>query len=180
MSSSPNSVSRARAALERLLPLAERLAGAIRAVSLLGLGAVSWLFVWLYFLRGSSLTTALIVSALAMLPVLVLVRFWWSLAELRELPRIMRTMRADLGEEVTGTLNSLRAGERGRTLGLIAQARRLFEVRSLLGQLDDVIGQYLSVGMLVNPLMLMLGVVSLLGVGLLVVVGVGLALGQLF
>ncbi|MGF1548417.1 MAG: hypothetical protein ACFCUG_13935 [Thiotrichales bacterium] len=180
MDTSPAAATRLQAILGRLLPLAERLAYALRALSLLGLGLVAWLFVWMYFLRGFGLWTALIFGVVALLPVLLLMRFWWSLAELRELPQRLSSMRAGVSAEVASTVQSLRAGDRTRALGLIAQAKRLFEVRSLLGQLDDVVGQYLSVGLLVNPLMLLLGVLSLLFVGLLLVVGVGLALGQLF
>jgi hypothetical protein len=53
-------------------------------------------------------------------------------------------------------------------------------MKSLLGQLDGVFGQYLNVGLLVNPLSLIVAVLSLLAVMLLTLVGAGTALTSMF
>ncbi|MGB0849064.1 MAG: hypothetical protein ACPGSM_20190 [Thiolinea sp.] len=95
---------------ERMLPVVDGMADSIRFAALLGVGLIVWLFVWLFFLKAFSLTTALIVAGITFLPILLLLRFWWALEELKSLPEIIAEMVDDAKEEVTETVNNIRSG----------------------------------------------------------------------
>lgn len=166
--------------LTRLLPLAAGVASGLRWVTLLGVAAVLWLFAWMFWLKGFGLVSSAVVTGLAALPVLVLLRFWLAVEDLRSLPEQFRDMGGGLRREMQDAVRGLASGDRAKALNLLGQARRLFEIRSLLGQLSEVAGQYVNIGTLVNPLSLILGVVSLLLVGVLLLVGIVLGIAAAF
>ncbi|WGZ94377.1 MAG: hypothetical protein QJT81_21815 [Candidatus Thiothrix putei] len=155
---------------ERLLPLVDSVADKVRFAALLGMGLDVWIFIWLFFLKGTSLTSALIVAGVVLLPLLILLRFWWALEELKDLPTIAGQMLDDAQGEITETVQGIRAGQ-VQKLGFLSSAKSLWSIGSLAGEARELIGSYLSIGTLVNPFSLILGVLSLLFVLLLGVVG---------
>lgn len=160
---------------DRMLPVVDGMADSIRNTTLLGVLLVTWVFVWLFFLRDFSLTTALLVTGVAVLPLLILARFWWALEELKGLPDIVEEMVDDAKDEFHETVQGIRAGDKQK-MGLIGSMKNLWSVGSLAREAKELAGSYISIGTLLNPFMLILGVLSLLFVLLLIVVGVVLAI----
>lgn len=158
----------------RMLPIVDGMADSIRNTALLGVLLVAWVFVWLFFLRDFSLTTALWVAGIALLPLLILARFWWALEELKGLPDIVEDMMDDAKEEFHDTVQGIRAGDKQK-MGLIGSMKNLWSVGSLEREAKELAGSYISIGTLMNPFMLILGVLSLLFVLLLILIGIVLA-----
>ncbi len=162
------------AMFERMLPLVDGVADSIRFAMLLGLALVIWIFIWFFFLKDYSLTTALIISGLSILPVLLLLRFWWALEELKRLPDIIAGMMDDATDEVRTTVQNIR-DQQTRQSGLLSSAKNLWKVGSFASEARDLAGSYISIGTLLNPFSLALGVLSLLFVLFLILVGIVLA-----
>lgn len=167
------------ALFDKLVPLVDNVADGIRTTSLLGLLVIGWIFVWMFFLQSFSLTTSLILLAVTALPVLILFRFWWALESLKDLPEIAQEMMDDVTDEAKETWRSVRSDKK-KALNFIGQAKNMWEMKSLLGELDDVFAQYINIGTLVNPFSLILGIISLLGILLLTLIGIILLLGSIF
>lgn len=163
----------------RLLPLVDSVSDKLRFAALLGVGLDVWIFAWLYWLKGFSLNTALIVAGVALLPILILLRFWWALEEIKDLPTIAGRMMDDAKGEIRETVQGIKAGNTPK-LGFISSAKSLWSIGSMAAEARELLGSYLSIGTLVNPLSLILGVLSLLFVLLLLLVGVVLLLLALF
>lgn len=164
---------------ERLIPLIDGISDSIRFAMLLGAGLAVWIFLWLFFLNDYSLTTAGIITGLSVIPALVLSRFWWALEELKGLPDIVGDMMGDAKEEVKETIQSLHNGKIKKA-GLIGSAKSLFSIRSILSEADDLLGSYVSMSALINPLWLILGVFSILAVILLIFISIVLLLFAIF
>ncbi|WML92345.1 hypothetical protein [Thiothrix lacustris] len=155
---------------ERLLPLVDSVSDKVRFAALLGVGLDVWIFIWLFFLKGFSLSSALIVAGVVMLPLLILLRFWWALEEIKDLPNIAGRMMTDAKGEIQETVQGIRAGQ-VQKLGFLSSAKSLWSIGSMASEARELVGSYISIGTLVNPLSLILGVLSLLFVLLLVLVG---------
>ncbi|MGB5600432.1 MAG: hypothetical protein WBM66_17050 [Thiothrix litoralis] len=155
---------------DRLLPLVDSVSDKVRFAALLGLGLDVWIFVWLFFLKGFSLSSALMVAGVVLLPLLILLRFWWALEEIKDLPNIAERMMTDAQGEIQETVQGIRAGQ-VQKLGFLRSAKSLWSIGSMASEARELVGSYISIGTLVNPLSLVLGVVSLLFVLLLVFVG---------
>ena len=153
---------------ERLLPIVDGIADSFRFATLLGLGLVVWVFVWMLKFGDFSTGTSLFSCALISLPVLVLSRFWWGLEGLKKLPEVVASMISGSGADVREQVQGIRAAE--KKSGLIGSASRLWELRSMAGEARELLGSYVRVGSLVNPVSLTLGFISLL-----FVCGLGLA-----
>lgn len=164
---------------ERLIPLIDGISDSIRFAMLLGIGLALWIFSWMFLLHDYSLTTAGIITGLSAIPALILSRFWWALEELKGLPDIVSDMMGDAKEEVRETLQEFHNGDI-KTAGFIDSAKSLFSIRSLLSEADDLLGSYISMSTLINPLWLILGVFSLLAITLLVIVALILLLLAVF
>jgi hypothetical protein len=164
---------------DKLVPLVDNVADGIRATTLLGLFVIGWIFVWMFFLQSFSLTTSLVLLTIIALPVLILFRFWWALESLKDLPEIAQEMMDDVTDEAKETWRSVRSDKK-KALNVIGQAKNMWEMKSLLGELDDVLAQYINIGTLINPLSLILGIISLLGIFLLTLIGLALLLGVIF
>ncbi|MEB4593543.1 hypothetical protein VSS37_21375 [Candidatus Thiothrix sp. Deng01] len=163
----------------RLLPLVDSVSDKIRFAALLGVGLDVWIFIWLYFLKHFSLSSALIVAGVALLPILILLRFWWALEELKDLPNIAGRMVDDAKGEIRETVQGIQAGNTPK-LGFISSAKSLWSIGSMASEARELLGSYLSIGTLVNPFSLVLGVLSLLFVLLLAVIGLVLLALALF
>lgn len=155
----------------RLLPMVDSVADKLRFVLFLGALLVGWIFVWLFVLKGISLSNALIISGVAALPLLVILRFWRALEELKDLPEIVEDMVDDAKGEFHATVQGIRAGDKQK-IGLLGSVKKLWSVGSLAGEARELLGAYLSIGTLANPFSLILGVLSLLFVLFLILVGV--------
>jgi hypothetical protein len=164
---------------QRLLPMVDSVADKLRFALMLGLGLDSWIFVWLYFLKHFSLSSSLIVAGVVLLPLLIILRFWWALEELKDLPNIAGRMMGDSKNEIRETAQGIRAGK-VQKLSFLGSAKSLWSIGSMAGEASDLLGSYISIGTLVNPLSLILGVLSLGFVLLLVLIGLVLVLLAIF
>lgn len=57
---------------DRLLPIVDAIADSVRLAALVGIAMVIWIFLWMTRLSRLSLTTGLLVTAVASLPVLLI------------------------------------------------------------------------------------------------------------
>lgn len=167
------------AVLGRLIPLVDGLTAKLRGVLVIGGLLLGWIAVWLAWIKGVSLITTLLLTAVAALPLLLLLRFWWVLSDLKQLPDTANQMLSDAGGKVQATLQDLRAGKTPK-FGVITSIKGLWNVGALANEARDLLGSYLNFGILLNPLALGLGVLSLLFVLLLVLAGSVLAIVTVF
>lgn len=144
---------------QRLLPLVDDLADALGVLLLISLLVIGWIFFYLFQLQHFSLAISLCIILLSSLPLLILSRFWFALESLKDIPKIAEQMIDDVTDDVAQSWHADKSGKKG-ALNLFGQAKKLFEIRSILNSADDIIGQYFSVGPLINPFYLFLGVLS--------------------
>jgi hypothetical protein len=104
------------------------------------------------------------------LPTLILARFWWALEELKSLPDIAGQMAGDAKSELQASVQNIRTGKIPK-LGFFSAGKSLWSIGSMASEARELMGSYISVATLVNPFMLVLGVVSLVSVLLLLVTG---------
>ncbi len=156
---------------QRLLPLVDDLADALGVLILISAGIVAWVFFYLFKLHDISLFISLSVGGLSLLPILILTRFWYALESLKDIPTLAEEMIDDVTGDVAQSWHAVKSGKKG-ALNFLGQAKKLFEIRSILNSADDIIGQYFSIGPLVNPFYLFLGVLSLISLFFLFIVGV--------
>lgn len=179
MSSIPPNRQRLLNLFSKLLPLVNDLTNKLSIVLVVALICLGWLFYYLYHLHSTSLPTSVIVVGICGLPLLVLFKFWWALSGIRDLPNIARQIMGDARGNATQTLNEVKTGKRS-LVDLAAQIKAMLQVKELLLSGKDMLSQYLSVGILVNPASLFMGALSLIAVALLVVVSVILGMVSLF
>ena len=165
--------------LNKLVPLVDNVSDGVRAISLLGSVITAWLFIWMFFIQHFSLNIALVTCGIVFLPSLVLLRFWWALEGVKDLPNIAEEIVDDVTDDVKSTWKAV-SDDKKKALSFFGQAKNLWEMKSLLGELDDVFSQYLNIGLLINPFSLLLAVLSLLAVLVLMLVGFGTILTSIF
>lgn len=144
----------------RLLPLVDSVADKLRFVLIIGLLALVWVAIWLGVIKHFSVFIVLLVVGLALIPLLILLRFWWSLEELKELPTIAGQMMGDAKNEIRDNVQSIRAGKVSK-MSFLSASKGLWSVGSMLREAKGMLGSYISITTLVNPFMLMLGMFSL-------------------
>lgn len=159
----PSTKQRLLELFQELLPLVDSVSDKIRFAALLGLGLDIWIFVWLYFIKQFSASSSLIVTGILLLPVLVLLRFWWALEEIKDLPTIAGRMMEDAKGEIRETVQSIHAGQ-AQKLSFLGSAKSLWSIGSMAGEARELLGSYISIGTLANPFTLILGALSLVGV----------------
>ena len=162
MSTEASTLSKLKESFQRLLPLVDDLADGLGILLLISLAVTIWIFVYLFRLQHFSLTMSLGISGLSLLPILILARFWFALENLKNIPKIAEQIIDDVTEDTAKSWHAVKSGKKG-ALNFLGQAKKLFEIRSILNSTDDIIGQYFSIGPLVNPFYLFFGVLSLLG-----------------
>lgn len=160
--------------LERLLPLVDSLADKLRLFLMLGVLVTVWLLVWFFYLKHYSIGITATVGIAASLPTLILARFWWALEELKNLPNIAGQMVGDAKTELQESVQNIRAGKVPK-LGFFSAGKSLWSVGAMASETRELVGSYISLSTLVNPFMLVLGVVSFVCVFLLFLVGIILA-----
>lgn len=170
----PEKKQRLLSIFESLLPLVDTLADKLRLLWILGLLVTVWLVVWCYFLKHYSLGITVTAGAIALLPTLILVRFWWALEELKSLPDIAGDMVGDAKSELKESVQNIRAGKIPK-LGFFSAGKSLWSVGAMATEARELVGSYISVATLANPLMLILGIISFVSVFLLFLVSIVLA-----
>jgi hypothetical protein len=159
---------------ESLLPLVDGLADKLRLLWVLGLLLSVWLVVWCFYLKHYPLSITVFAGIVALLPTLVLMRFWWALEELKNLPDIAGDMVGDAKSELQESVQNIRAGKTPK-ISFFTAGKSLWSVGAMAREAREMVGSYISVATLANPLMLILGVMSFLGVIALFLVGIVLA-----
>jgi hypothetical protein len=159
---------------ERLIPLVDSLADKLRLMLVLGLLVTVWLIVWCHFLKHYSLGITVTLGIAALLPTLILARFWWALEELKNLPDIAGQAIGDAKTELRESVQNIRAGKAPK-LGFFSAGKSLWSVGAMASEARELVGSYISVATLVNPFMLILGVISFVSVFLLFLLGIILA-----
>lgn len=151
-----------RQPLESVLPLVDDLLSALGRLLLLsmlfGLGIIGWV-VWELQLAWG---WVLVISGMVGLPVLILARVWWALHTIQSLPATLQEAAASTTQTVTASFKAAPADHRG-ALNIPAQARRLWELRGLLQDSAEALRGTLSLGVLLNPVSLLLTFLALLG-----------------
>ena len=158
-----------------LLPLVDGVADKLRFVLIVGALLIGWIGIWLYVIKHFSLTVTFSVVALALLPLLILFRFWWAFEELKDLPDIAGQMMGDAKDEFRQSIQAIRAGDVSK-LSFLSATKGMWSIGSMLREARGLLGSYISMSTLINPFMLVLGVLSLGSFIFLVVVSIILAI----
>ena len=174
MSNKISNPGKLQAAFEKILPLVDDLADALRVVLLIALIISLWIFIYCFKLHQFSLTSSLVISGLSLIPSLILSRIWYALESLKDIPVVAEEMLDDVTENAAQSWHAVKSGKKN-AFNMWGQAKKLFEIRSLLNSADDVIGQYFSIGPLVNPFYLFLSVLSFIALFILFLTGALLA-----
>ncbi len=162
MSIESATLNKLKQSFQRLLPLVDDLADGLGVLLVISIISMAWIFGYFFYLKHFSLTLSLGISSFALLPILILSRFWYALESLKDIPVIAEELIEDVTEDVAQGWHAAKSGKKG-AFNFLGQAKKLFEIRSKLNSADDIIKQYFSIGPLVNPFYLFLGVLSLAG-----------------
>lgn len=162
--------------LEELMPLVGAVTRKLRLLILINIAVISWLFVFMFVLQEMSLGWSLAISAILALPILVLLRFYFSLQDLNDLPDIID----EIKDEVMENLQSLRSSKKATAVNAVSGVKDLWEIRSLLSSGRELLGEYVSIAVLANPFSLFLGVLSVLSLFVLTLFGLVLGLFYIF
>jgi hypothetical protein len=146
---------------DRMLPVIDGVSDTVRFIALLGLALVIWVFVWMVHFHGFSLLGAGLVCAVIVLPIGLLMYLWWSLEELKQLPETVANALQGAKHEVREKVLGIRAGGKQK-MSIVGSAKSVFKIGSMVGEARELLGSYVRVGSLVNPLLLLLGVLSIL------------------
>ncbi len=170
MSLEASSLEKIKQLFQRILPLVDDVADALGVLLLCSAIAAIWIFIYFFYLQTYSLTISLVVGALSFLPILILLRIWFALENLKDIPKIAGEMIDDVTDEAAQSWHAIKSGKKG-AMNVLGQARKLFEIRGLLKSADDIFEQYFSIGPLINPFYLFLGVLSLIALFFVFVTG---------
>ncbi len=170
----PEKKRRLIAIFENMLPLIDGLADKLRLLWVLGLLLTAWLVVWCFYLKHYSLAISAFVGLAALLPTVILMRFWWSLEELKNLPEIAGDIMGDAKSELQASVQNIRSGKLPK-LSFFSAGKGLWSVGAMASEARELVGSYISVATLVNPIMLVLGVLSFASIFVLFLVSIVLA-----
>jgi hypothetical protein len=172
-------IQRILALFDRLLPLVDGVADKLRFLLIVGVLLLTWIGIWLAVIKKYTLVFTVVIVGLALLPLLILLRFWWSLEELKDLPNIVGQMAGDAKQEFQESVQTIRTGNVAR-LSFLTAGRGLWSLGSMLRESRELVGSYISIAALINPFMLILGVMSLGFVLFLLVVAIVLVFLSIF
>jgi hypothetical protein len=170
----PDKKNRLLAIFKNLLPLIDGLADKLRLLWILGLLISVWLVAWCFYFKHYSLGITVFAGIAALLPTLILLRFWWALEELKNLPDIAGEMAGDAKSELQESVQNIRAGKIPK-LSFFSAGKSLWSIGAMASEAGELIGSYISVATLANPFMLVLGGLSIVGIFVLFAVGIVLA-----
>jgi len=171
-----NSLKKLEKLLAKLMPLVGSATKKLRFLMLMGIAVILWLFVFMFVLQEMTLGWALGISAVLALPVLWLSRFYFALQDLNDLPEMIDEIKADL----TSSLQALTNTKKATAVNAVSGAKDLWEIRSLLSNGREMLGDYVSIAVLANPFSLLLGVLSVLSLFALVLLGIILGFFAIF
>jgi hypothetical protein len=171
----PSSLRNIQKLIRKILPLVDDVADALGVSLLISVITIGWIFIYLYYLQHFSFALALGIAGCALLPCLVLIRVWFALENLKNMPEIIGDLVEDVSESASESWKTVKSGKKG-VLNVVGQARKLFQIRSLLGSAGDIFEQYTSIGPLINPFYLFFAVLSLISLFFLLIVGCILAI----
>ncbi|MEE9412190.1 MAG: hypothetical protein V3V22_03965 [Methylococcales bacterium] len=171
----PSSLNQIQHLIQKILPLVDDVADALGLFLLLSLIVISWIFVYLFWLNNYSIMLSLSISACALIPCLILTRIWFALENLKDIPNIVGELSGDVSESANESWQAVKSGKKG-TFNIIGQARKLFQIRSLLSSGKEVFTQYFSIGPLINPFYIIFGVISLISLFFMLIVGIVLGI----
>lgn len=161
--------------LQKLLPLVDGVTDWVRLIFILGLTVVVWIGFWMFKVQHFSLLVSTSLLVIALLPVLIIGYFWWALEELKNLPNIAGEMLMDVKSELLDSARDIRASKVAK-IGIWGATKGLWSIASMLGDVRELLGSYISMATLLNPFMLGLGVVALGLVFMLLLIGIMLAI----
>ena len=156
---------------QKILPLVDDLADGLGILLLFSTAISIWVFIYCFQVHHFSLILSLALSGLTLLPILILSRIWVALESLKDIPAVANELIEDVSEDAAQSWHAVTSGKKN-ALNFFGQARKLFEIRTLLNSADDIIKQYFSIGPLVNPFYLFLSAISFVGLFFLFVLGV--------
>lgn len=159
---------------ENLLPLIDGVADKLRLLSILGLLIAVWLVVWCFYLKHFSIAVTAIIGLAALIPALILLRFWWAVEDLKNLPDIAGDMAGDAKSELQASVRNIRAGKIPK-ISFLSAGKSLWSIGGMASEARELLGSYISVATLANPFMLILGILSFAGVFVLFLTGIVLA-----
>jgi hypothetical protein len=162
---------RLQALFERLLPLVDGVADKLRAVFFFGILVVGWIAVWLFYFKHASNVIGLSLLGVAILPLLVILQFWWSVEQLKDLPDIADQMLGDAKNEIRSSIQGLQAGNVPK-LSFFSATKGLWSMGGMVMEARELFGSYVRIATLINPFMLILGVISLFSVMIMALVAV--------
>ncbi len=166
----PSSLNKIQHIIRKILPLVDDVADALGLFLLLSLLTIGWIFSYLFYLQHFSLALSLSIAGCALLPCLILARIWFALENLKDIPDIIEEFGEDVSESATESLQAVKSGKKG-AFNIIGQARKLFQIRSLLSSGNEIFSQYFSIGPLINPFYLFFGVLSLISLFFMLIAG---------
>jgi hypothetical protein len=146
---------------DRLVPLVDGLSKTIGFTALMQLALVAWIFVWMYHFKEFTLPVSLVACLIMLLPILVLMYFRSGLKQLKQLVDTVVTTILGAKNELQERVLDLRSAERKKA-GLMGSAKNIFKLGSLVGEARELMGSYVHVGSMVNPLLLLLGFLSIM------------------
>ncbi len=174
-SESTSNVQQLISLFQKVLPLVYGIASKLRWALMIGVSMLAWIAVWLVGIKGFSLGFAAVIVVIGAIPLLIILRFWWSLEELKDLPNIVNTMVGDAKASLVDTVNEVKTGN-VKKIGFLGSAKGLWSIGSMLGEAKGLLGSYVGLAALMNPFSLFLGVLSILAIGILTMIGVVLAI----
>ena len=143
----------------QILPLADDLADALGILLLVSCGIIIWIFIYLFHLQGLTIIWAMGLSAIALIPVLILWHFWNALESLQNIPEVAVELIEDVSEDVSQSWHAVNTGKKS-ALNFFGQVRKLFEIRSLIDSAGDIMKEYFNILPLINPFYLLFAVLS--------------------
>ena len=162
--------------LAKLMPLVGSATKKLRFLIFMGIAVILWLFIFMFVLQKMTLGWALGISVVLALPVLWLSRFYFALQDLNDLPEMINEIKTDL----TSSLQALTSTKKVTAVNAVSGAKDLWEIRSLLSNGREMLGDYVSIAVLANPLSLFLGVLSVISLFALVLLGIVLGIFAIF
>lgn len=154
-SSDNSSQAKLVALAQKIAPLAASAANAIYRLSIVDALVAVWLGLFCYRFVVPSIALAAVVVCLASMPAIVLYVYSGRLQDAANLPQALYALSGDIGQAAKASVDA-------RRVGPIAQVRRLVELIALLRSGKEILGSYLGLAFLVNPVVLAALIVALL------------------
>jgi hypothetical protein len=171
-----NTLKKLEQLLAKLMPLVGSATRKLRFLMLMGIAVIIWLFVFMFVLQEMNLNWVLGISTILALPVFWLSRFYFALQDLNDLPERIDEIKEDL----TASFLSLKDTKKATAVNAVSGAKDLWEIRSLLSSGREMLGDYVSIAVLINPFSLLLGVFSVLALFVLTLLAIVLGFFAIF